>query len=106
VSSGHVLAMHLRRAYLTLHRRADARFAAFELTADQFVVLTLLAEKEAVTQQHLTRRSLSDPNTKRERQITFSLPKNQIHDSRQPFAGCSTLGGFRQDRSRPGARSS
>jgi len=55
--------MHLRRAYLSLHRRADAHFAAFGLTADQFVLLTLLAEKEGVSQQHLTRRSFSDPNT-------------------------------------------
>ena len=63
MSRGHVLALHLRRAYLSLHRRADAHFSAFGVTADQFVVLTLLAEREGVTQQHLARRTFSDPNT-------------------------------------------
>jgi len=57
--------MCLRGAYLTLHRRAQSHFACFGITADQFVILTLLAEKDGVKQQDLVRRSFSDPNTVR-----------------------------------------
>jgi len=62
---GHHLAMHLRSAYLALHRQAQAVFAPFAVTADQFVLLTLLSEQDAVIQQDLVRRSASDPNTVR-----------------------------------------
>jgi DNA-binding MarR family transcriptional regulator len=57
--------MQLRRAYLSLHRRANAHFAPFGVTADQFVLLTLLAKEDHVTQQELVGRSASDPNTLR-----------------------------------------
>jgi DNA-binding MarR family transcriptional regulator len=63
MSDGHDLAMALRAAYLTLHRRANAIFANQGVTADQFVLLTLLAAEDGVTQQDLVRRSSSDPNT-------------------------------------------
>ena len=43
-AAGHDLAMALRAAYLTMHRRANAEFARFCLTADQFVILTALAQ--------------------------------------------------------------
>ena len=49
--SGHDLAMRLRVAYLAVHRRTNAVLAPLGLTADQFVVLTALAESEGVTQQ-------------------------------------------------------
>ena len=62
---GHVLAMHLRRAYLTMHRRFQNHFDGFGVTADQFVLLTLLAEAEGVAQKDLVARSFSDPNTLR-----------------------------------------
>jgi len=55
--------MHLRIAYLTLHRRAQNHFADFGVTADQYVILTLLAQKDGVKQQDLVSRSSSDPNT-------------------------------------------
>jgi DNA-binding MarR family transcriptional regulator len=57
------LGMRLRRAYLTMHRRFNARFAELGLTADQFVLLTLLAEEDGITQRELARRSASDANT-------------------------------------------
>lgn len=57
------LGMRLRVAYLALHRRFQAHFARFGATADQFVVLTLLAEQEGVIQRELVRRSGSDANT-------------------------------------------
>ena len=55
--------MGLRAAYLTMHRRANAEFARFGLTADQFVLLTALAEADGVTQKELARRTASDANT-------------------------------------------
>jgi DNA-binding MarR family transcriptional regulator len=61
--AGHDLALGLRAAYLTMHRRANAVFARFGLTADQFVLLTALAEGDGVTQKELVRRANSDPNT-------------------------------------------
>ncbi len=65
MSPGHDLAMHLRHAYLLLHRRANARLTPSGLTSDQFVLLTLLAEEDGITQTELTLRSSSDPNTVR-----------------------------------------
>jgi DNA-binding MarR family transcriptional regulator len=63
MTAGHRLAMSLRAAYLTMHRRANAEFARFGLTADQFVLLTTLAEADGVTQKELVRRTASDANT-------------------------------------------
>jgi DNA-binding MarR family transcriptional regulator len=61
----HELAMALRGAYLTLHRRTDAHLAKYGVTADQFVLLNLLAREGGVTQQTLVARASSDPNTVR-----------------------------------------
>src|SRR5579871_6221130 len=63
VVAGHRLGLGLRAAYLTFHRRANAVFAQFHLTADQFVLLTALTEVDGPTQQELMRRTNSDPNT-------------------------------------------
>jgi DNA-binding MarR family transcriptional regulator len=63
VQAGHHLALGLRAAYLMMHRRANAVFAPFGLTADQFVLLTALAEADGVTQKELARLTHSDPNT-------------------------------------------
>ncbi len=46
-----------------MHRTFNAHFAQYGATADQFVILTLLAEEDGVTQQELVRRAFSDPNT-------------------------------------------
>ena len=62
-AAGHDLAMGLRAAYLTMHRRANAEFAHLGLTTDQFVILTALAEADGVTQKELARRTASDANT-------------------------------------------
>jgi DNA-binding MarR family transcriptional regulator len=61
----HELAMALRGAYLTMHRRADAYLARYGVTADQFVLLHLLDQESEVTQQTLVVRAFSDPNTVR-----------------------------------------
>ncbi len=63
LSIGHDLAMGLRAAYLALHRRTNAELARFGLTADQFVVLTALADGDGVPQKELVRRTGSDANT-------------------------------------------
>lgn len=57
------MAMSLRAAYLAMHRQTDAALAGDGVTADQFVVLAVLAEEDRVTQQALVRRASSDPNT-------------------------------------------
>ena len=66
MTAGHEIAIALRAAYLALHRRSDARFASFGITADQFVLLaTLDRSKLPLTQRELARRMSSDPSTVR-----------------------------------------
>ena len=55
----------LRAAYLALHRRSDAHFANYGVTADQFVLLATLASGGTLTQRELARRMPSDPSTVR-----------------------------------------
>jgi DNA-binding MarR family transcriptional regulator len=57
------LPMALRAAYLTLHRRSDARFGLHGVTADQFVLLATLTRRGTLTQRELARRMSSDPST-------------------------------------------
>jgi len=63
--SAHELAMALRLAYLTLHRRTNAQISDSGVTADQFVVLAALAEGRAVSQSELSDRTACDRNTLR-----------------------------------------
>jgi DNA-binding MarR family transcriptional regulator len=63
--SGREVARALRAAYLALHRQTNACFADDGVTADQFVILSALADADGVTQQELVRRVGSDPNTVR-----------------------------------------
>ena len=65
MATGHDLAMGLRAAYWAMHRQTDARLAPSGVTADQFVLLALLAEQDGISQQDLVRRASSDPNTVR-----------------------------------------
>jgi DNA-binding MarR family transcriptional regulator len=65
MTSGREVARALRAAYLALHRQTNACFARDGVTADQFVLLSALADADAVTQQELVRRVGSDPNTVR-----------------------------------------
>jgi DNA-binding MarR family transcriptional regulator len=57
------LGMRLRGAYLTFHRMANAHFEPLGVTADQFVILTLLAHEKGLTQREIVARAYSDPNT-------------------------------------------
>jgi DNA-binding MarR family transcriptional regulator len=63
--TGREIARALRAAYLALHRETNACVAADGVTADQFVLLSALADADGVTQQDLVRRISSDPNTVR-----------------------------------------
>lgn len=65
MSVGHEIAMALRRSYWALHRQADACFQPGGVTANQFVLLALLAEADGITQRELVQRASSDPNTVR-----------------------------------------
>ncbi|MFO1066513.1 MAG: MarR family transcriptional regulator [Pirellulales bacterium] len=65
MTEGAELPMALRAAYMGLHRRTDARFAMFGVTADQFVLLATLERTGAITQRELARRMPSDPSTVR-----------------------------------------
>jgi DNA-binding MarR family transcriptional regulator len=46
-----------------MHRQTSSHLAPRRLTADQFVLLALLAEQDGITQRELARRAASDPNT-------------------------------------------
>lgn len=63
MTNGHDIAMGLRAAYWSMHRQTNARLALQGATAEQFVLLALLAEEDGITQQELGRRATSDPNT-------------------------------------------
>jgi len=59
----HEVAMALRAAYWALHRQADASLQPLGVTANQFVLLSLLVEQDGVTQRELVDRASSDANT-------------------------------------------
>lgn len=60
---GHEIAMALRSAYWALHRNTDAALQPLGITANQFVVLNILAEEKTLTQRRLADRANSDANT-------------------------------------------
>jgi len=62
---GHDIAMALRAAYWAMHREADALLQPQGVTANQFVLMSIIAEGTALTQQELVRRASSDANTVR-----------------------------------------
>jgi DNA-binding MarR family transcriptional regulator len=63
MDSVHGIPMVLRAAYLSMHRQTNAHLARFGVTADQFVCLVILADRDGITQQELVRLATSDPNT-------------------------------------------
>ncbi len=65
MATGHDIPMGLRAAYLAMHRQTGAALARHRVTADQFVLLSLLREQDGITQQDLVRRASSDANTVR-----------------------------------------
>lgn len=71
MNAGHDIAMALRTAYWTMHRRADASLQPLGVTANQFVLLALLAEEDGITQRNLVHRASSDANTVRAMLVTL-----------------------------------
>jgi DNA-binding MarR family transcriptional regulator len=63
MNDGHYIAMALRAAYLRMHRETNFCLLTNDITADQFVILTILKDNNGITQQLLTEKSASDPNT-------------------------------------------
>jgi len=63
VHKAHEFAMWLRKAYLSFHRRANARVLSHGVTADQFVVLSAVASEPGLTQIAIVERTASDENT-------------------------------------------
>ena len=63
MQEGHELGMMLRKAYLAFHRRANAWMLDHGVTADQFVLLTVVAREPGITQITIVERTGSDPNT-------------------------------------------
>lgn len=57
------VAMRIRAAYLTLHRRANALFLPLGFTADQFVLMSVLAEQPGIIQTTLSGLIATDANT-------------------------------------------
>ena len=62
-AGGHALAMALRKAYLAMHRHADAALEPFGVTANQYVVLAVLDNQDGLSQRELVERASSDANT-------------------------------------------
>lgn len=61
--TSHNIAMALRSAYLSMHRATNSVLSKHKVTADQFVCLVILSECIGLTQQELTKKANSDPNT-------------------------------------------
>jgi DNA-binding MarR family transcriptional regulator len=48
---------------MLMHRQTQALLSDYDFTAVQYVLLRLLSTEDGITQQELTRRASSDPNT-------------------------------------------
>lgn len=78
--------MALRRAYWALHRQTDACLQRLGVTANQFVLLALLAEEDRVTQRELVVRASSDQNTVRAMLLVLET-KGLVARERHPTDG-------------------
>jgi hypothetical protein len=56
------IAMRTWAAYLALHRFTNARITRLGMTADQFVLLCVLADDGAMTHLELSQRSFNNQN--------------------------------------------
>jgi len=90
MSLSHEIAMALRTAYWTLHRQADACLEPLGMTANQLVILSLLAERDGVTQRELVARAASDANTLRAMLVTLER-KGLVVRERHPADGRARL---------------
>ncbi|TWU31150.1 MarR family winged helix-turn-helix transcriptional regulator [Novipirellula artificiosorum] len=91
------LPLALRSAYFALHRRTEAAFVQYGVTADQFVLLATLSRGDALTQRELARRMPSDPSTVRAMLVLLEkkgLVRRERHptDSRARTAALTAKG--------------
>jgi len=86
MAGGHDIAMALRAAYLRMHRQTNAWLAPQGMTADQFVLLALLIERDGVTQRDLAHEASSDPNTVRAMLVLLER-RGLVHRRRHPDDG-------------------
>jgi DNA-binding MarR family transcriptional regulator len=84
MTEGQELARALRAAYWAMHRRTNEVLEQYGVTADQLVLLSRLADQDAITQQELARRASSDPNTVRSMLVLLQrrgFVQRRQHDS-------------------------
>jgi DNA-binding MarR family transcriptional regulator len=92
MTTGHKLAIALRSAYLALHRRSDARFGRYGITAEQFVLLASLARGgHALTQRELAFRMSSDPSTVRAMLVLLEQRELVVRDTHPTDARSRTV---------------
>ena len=65
MTTGRAIARGLRQAYMLMHRQTQSLLSGYGFTAVQYVLLAMLKIEDGITQQELTRRASSDPNTVR-----------------------------------------
>lgn len=65
MTTGKDIARNVKTAYALMHRQTQSLLSRHDITADQYVLLALLSAEDGVTQQALTTRAASDPNTVR-----------------------------------------
>jgi DNA-binding MarR family transcriptional regulator len=65
VTTGKDIARNLKMAYALMHRQTQSLLSKHDMTSEQYVLLANLNIEDGVTQQELTRRAASDPNTVR-----------------------------------------
>jgi DNA-binding MarR family transcriptional regulator len=63
MTTGRDIARGLRTAYMLMHRQTQSLLSGYGFTPVQYVLLALLKIEDGITQQELTRRASSDPNT-------------------------------------------
>jgi len=63
-----------------MHRRTNALLASLDVTAEQFVLLEVLIRQDGITQQEISRRADSDPNTVRA--MLLLMEKNGLVERR------------------------
>jgi len=84
VTTGKDIARNLKMAYALMHRQTQSLLSKHDVTADQYVLLALLNIEDGLTQQELTRRAASDPNTVRAMLVLLErkgLVARKAHDT-------------------------
>lgn len=65
MTTGKDIARSLKTAYAVMHRQTQSLLSQHDMTAEQYVLLALLCTEDGISQNELTARASSDPNTVR-----------------------------------------